>query len=396
MASVIDGCPSHWQVTIACPHFRLRIPAMSQPPSSDNNGSRLLGLELLRFAAAFAVLMWHYKHFAYVGAAPPATFTTTVQPFNQLFFPFYEAGYLGVQVFWALSGYIFFWKYRKPLSSGLVSGWSFFVLRFSRLYPLHFVTLLLVAALQWVYLRQHAYYFVYQDNTWPLFVAQLFLASNWSPSWPASFNGPIWSISLEVLVYIVFFWTSRLLGSSWKPVILAIAFWLGSRLLGWYPDFIQCVLYFYLGGAVAIFTDGQLFQRFKGPIKLVTWALLFIAPMLVFGLGLQKSKYVQMLGLMLYIPTLLLAMVEYIRLPAWGANWVATAGNMTYASYLIHVPLQLSIAIVCAQMGVAVPMYSTVFFLIYVVAVFLLAQLVYVHFEMPQQSRIRKLLLRTG
>jgi len=34
---------------------------LTSPPAT-----KLLGLELLRFVAAFAVLIWHYQHFAFV------------------------------------------------------------------------------------------------------------------------------------------------------------------------------------------------------------------------------------------------------------------------------------------------------------------------------------------
>ena len=30
-------------------------------------GNRLIGLELLRFLAAVAVLIWHYQHFMFIG-----------------------------------------------------------------------------------------------------------------------------------------------------------------------------------------------------------------------------------------------------------------------------------------------------------------------------------------
>jgi len=45
----------------------------------------------------------------------------------------------------------------------------------------------------------------YRDNDLPHFLAQLFLASEWGIVHDSSFDGPIWSISIEVLAYFVFF-----------------------------------------------------------------------------------------------------------------------------------------------------------------------------------------------
>jgi peptidoglycan/LPS O-acetylase OafA/YrhL len=97
------------------------------------------------------------------------------------------------------------WPRREAIASKAITYKEFFVLRFSRLYPLHFFTLLLVLALQAIYFSQKDYFFVYQDNDVLHFIYQLFFASNWGFEKGASFNGPIWSISVEVLIFCFFF-----------------------------------------------------------------------------------------------------------------------------------------------------------------------------------------------
>jgi hypothetical protein len=66
------------------------------------------------------------------------------------------------------------------------------------LYPLHIVTLIIVAPLQYIYLQTHGQYFIFSESA-SSFIAQLF-ASSWFNWRTASFNGPIWSISVEILV----------------------------------------------------------------------------------------------------------------------------------------------------------------------------------------------------
>src|SRR3954447_10831898 len=147
---------------------------MPQTPTSSKawpKPDKLIGLEGLRFLATVAVLLWHYQHFAFV-ADHPVGLVRSDLPFYEVLFPFYEAGEYGVWVFWCISGFIFFWKYRDAIYERSTNAWTFFVLRLSRLYPLHLVTLIIVALLQPVYFHQHGHFFVYQDNDLQHFMLQ--------------------------------------------------------------------------------------------------------------------------------------------------------------------------------------------------------------------------------
>ena len=93
------------------------------PGTSTPSPNKLLGLEALRFLAAFAVLIWHYQHFAYV-ADTPVGLVREQLPFYGLLQLFYLAGEYGVWVFWCISGFIFFWKYRDAISDGSMPGWT--------------------------------------------------------------------------------------------------------------------------------------------------------------------------------------------------------------------------------------------------------------------------------
>jgi peptidoglycan/LPS O-acetylase OafA/YrhL len=211
---------------------------------------KLTGLELLRFASALAVLIWHYQHFWYV-ADMPVDFIREKQPLYGLLWPLYNYGVYGVQVFWIISGYIFFWKYAAGIADGRVSGWKFLVLRFSRLYPLHLATLVAVVVLQWKFQALSGQPFVYPNNDGFHLMLQLGLASNWGWEVGPSFNGPIWSISLEVVVYGLFFGVMRLVGSGrWVAPGMLLLGALGY-LLKIPSQIFQCVFCFFLGGFVA-------------------------------------------------------------------------------------------------------------------------------------------------
>ena len=157
------------------------------------------GVEILRFISAFAILVWHYQHFNY-----PITNEIKInQPLYRYLKFFYVYGYMGVYFFWCISGFIFFWKYGDKIKE--LSFKIFFIARFSRLYPLHFLTLLLVLIFQNIFFSLNNDFFIVKNNDFYHFFLQIFMASNWGFENGTSFNGVIWSISIEILIYGVFF-----------------------------------------------------------------------------------------------------------------------------------------------------------------------------------------------
>lgn len=64
--------------------------------------------------------------------------------FNTLFF---KEGFVGVSFFFVLSGFIIAYNYQKKLSESKISKRTFWVARIARVYPLHWLTLLVAAVL---------------------------------------------------------------------------------------------------------------------------------------------------------------------------------------------------------------------------------------------------------
>ena len=348
--------------------------------------NKLLGLEALRFLAAFAVLIWHYQHFAYV-ADLPVDLVREQLPFYGLLQLFYLVGEYGVWVFWCISGFIFFWKYRDAISDRAMPGWTFLVFRLSRLYPLHVVTFLIVALLQAIYFRQHGYFFVYQANDLQHFVLQIFMASNWIDPVNNSFNGPIWSISVEVLVYIVFFLALRFVTrSAWLNVlVIALSLNVSGQLTA-------CLAFFYAGGLAAILRQSLNSARLTAAIERMAWLAVAAVPASIWLFALQ-AWVVDWVLLLSYTPILLFALTGPIALPAPIAKAIEIAGNMTYSSYLLHFPFQLLIALGFAMSGSPIPFYDGWFFLSFVTVTLVASFLTYRYFEAPAQALLRHTLL---
>ena len=169
---------------------------------------RLYALDVSRGIAALAVVLWHWQHFAFEGYALPQNFDKAIQPFYPFAKIFYEKGFMGVDYFFLLSGFIFFWIYKEAIGKRKTNFKEFWVHRFSRLYPLHLVTLCLVALLQAVYVARNIKPFVFQYNDAYHFLLNLSFTSGWGFQKGWSFNAPVWSVSIEILLYFLFFfWT---------------------------------------------------------------------------------------------------------------------------------------------------------------------------------------------
>lgn len=114
-----------------------------------------------------------------------------------------DHGYLGVDLFFVLSGFILSHVYLDGFGAGRFTYSSFITLRLARIYPLHVATLLFtlllvgVATLKGMPLDPNA------GNPAAL-PAHLLLLQAWGVAPTASFNHPSWSISAEWFAYLSF------------------------------------------------------------------------------------------------------------------------------------------------------------------------------------------------
>ena len=184
---------------------------------------RLYSLDTLRGVAALSIVIWHWQHFFAVSGVWQAGWQRSDQPFFLALKPLYEAGWAAVDLFFALSGFIFFWLYAPAIREGAIGPGKFTWLRFSRLYPLHAATLIAVAIMQYFFQRATGHFFIYQINDLQHFLSGLLMAQQWLPlSIDQTFNGPAWSVSIEVLLYAIFFGLCRVgLRAGWMSLLVS-------------------------------------------------------------------------------------------------------------------------------------------------------------------------------
>lgn len=360
----------------------------------------LYALDVSRGIASLGVVLWHWQHFAYKGSVLSQEFAREGQPFYELLRLFYEMGGMGVQYFFLLSGFIFFWLYAEVIKTKQISGREFFVQRFSRLYPLHFITLIAVAILQFLYISRENFSFVYPFNDIFHFILNLGFAQNWGLESGWSFNAPTWSVSIEILLYIVFFFVALVRQGEWLfcLVVSVLSFIFSFIIL---PSILGGLSMFFLGGLVfhlTVLISGK-YKALQTPIYIMTifsWSSVFIN-CYAFNLsdGILKIGTlgkIFLIGFPLYIlfplTVLSLALIEIDR----GAllKQISWIGNITYSSYLLHFPLQLLFGL-----AVSVGVLNTNFYLnpmsllIYFVILIFISRMTFLKFERPMQKFIR-------
>jgi len=68
----------------------------------------------------------------------------------------------------------------------------------------------------------------------------------------------------------------------------------------------------------------------------------------------------------------------------------AALGDLTYASYLLHFPLQLLLATCCSYLACPIPFRSPILLITYIAGTLLLSRVIFVKFESVARNRIRR------
>lgn len=127
-------------------------------------------------------------------------------PLSRSLFRLTRTGYLGVDVFFVLSGFVIAYNY---MDSTTRRGWErwreFFCMRFARLYPVHVFTLL-ISLLLYLSVRMAALHTGKDFSGWTVksFAENVFMVHAWVPHPQDSWNNASWSVSSEWFAYLVF------------------------------------------------------------------------------------------------------------------------------------------------------------------------------------------------
>jgi peptidoglycan/LPS O-acetylase OafA/YrhL len=338
----------------------------------------------MRGLAAVAILVFHFKNFGIGGGGlsrPPIVFQQ-VSLLNWLVV-IRENGALAVMFFWAISGFVFMNVYAGTRPD----FGKFWLNRIARLYPLHILTLLCIAGLQWAAWEQLGHWLIYPSNTLPHFIEHLFFVSAWDSSAPHSFNGPVWSVSVEVLIYGIFYLYARYANPTLVSSFAGLVLFGGLMKLFPESQIPVCGSFFFGGAsAYAIFQLWPASQR-KWLVILAVAAVAVCAAAAYFGRHhLPLTIYLLPVAMSLLIASV--CSEEAGLRPLFRR--AQAVGDITYSTYMWHTPLQIAFLLGAGlgwwQVDWA---FNDAFFVGYLLLVCGLAWLSFRFIERPAQRRVR-------
>lgn len=166
-------------------------------------------LDVLRFAAAAFILIYHY------GMNAPIALERLL--------PVLGRGWLATDFFLMLSGYVLSRAYGDRLAAGTIRPAQFFLRRFARLWPPHMIVLtafgvFVLAGTEAGFPAGHADHYSLVG-----FIAQAFLVHGWG-----MFNGPVWNVptwtlSALLICYILYSVYAPVLRNLSRPVLIVLA-----------------------------------------------------------------------------------------------------------------------------------------------------------------------------
>ncbi|MEP7210552.1 MAG: acyltransferase [Alphaproteobacteria bacterium] len=286
----------------------------------------LKALTSLRFWAALWVLVFHYRPYLGVEAVSWGVL---------------QKGYLAVDFFFMLSGFILAHVYRGQLQAGAYSHGGFVLKRLARIYPMHITTLAAFVAIGLLALAAGLHVEDPARYDWRQLPQTILLVHAWIGSGEA-FNFPSWSISAEFFAYICFPLVMML--ARWPRLMLAAGV---VAVFGWYVAAIP------VAGAASTHLDD--------------WKLMRIMPEFLLGAGLRevmdgarvpvlRLKHATLASLAIVLALAVAGAPDWVMLIALVALLVAGAerarsgvvgvlehkvsvylGDVSYALYMVHI-----------------------------------------------------------
>lgn len=326
----------------------------------------LAALTSVRFFAAAHVVLFHT-----VGHFSPALLALGPSAVDNIL----SSGYVGVSLFFVLSGFILAYNYVDGNGAFRGTRRSFWWARFARIYPVYLVGLVLdLPRYLWETYAQGAFL---KQTLWigAVGLATLTLVQAWIPLFSGQLNPPGWSLAAEAFFYLVFPLLIPIL-ARWRVRTLLIA-WLGvwfASLLsaGWYEccvphiwmwttvfRFLPIVRFpeFFLGVLLARLWSAGAFRTLQGR-QTGNWLLLAGSVALLAILSASPQLPFMVLHNSLLSPLFALIIVLLAgsaQRPSRALSWrpLVRLGESSYALYILHYPVGLLFFAGTRELGLA-------------------------------------------
>jgi peptidoglycan/LPS O-acetylase OafA/YrhL len=318
-------------------------------------------------------------------------------------------GYLAVDLFFLLSGFLLSWNYARSFSGPFswTTTWRFWLARLARIYPVHLLTLLLLVP--GAFIMSAAGLQSAPDRfSSPAFVTHLLMMQGWPPGLydRPTWNTPAWAVSIEWLACLCFPLLMRW-PPQWRPgrwllpllgavmVALPTLMYVTGRLygFGYYDQYVRIA---------TEFLAGMLLYRAYARGLLSGWRWERIVPWCVVGVvvggaafySAGRVDFAYVLALF-FVPVLAGLTVPHLALTrVLSTRWMMHWGRRSYSLNMTHNLwfMALKATLPSEAYSDAHPAVRAGLWLLYVVPCFPLADLTYRFVEEPGRRWIKSLI----
>jgi len=166
----------------------------------------LKALTGLRCFAAVNIVLFHFSNPLWFNFnfAVPSPFSQSPFVVRILLAPVVNAGFISVSYFILLSGFVLGYNYNERARNGELDRKRFWEARFTRIYPIYLLSLLLSLGTLTKEYQTHTH-----AMFWTGVVLTPLLLQGWIPAVATFLNTPAWTMSAEAFYYLIFPWLAR-------------------------------------------------------------------------------------------------------------------------------------------------------------------------------------------
>ncbi|MEP5937106.1 MAG: acyltransferase [Erythrobacter sp.] len=306
---------------------------MTAPPlrSPDFAAERFEVLDALRGLCALLVALYHFQANGLIARSLLV-----------------QNGWLFVDYFFVLSGFVIAHSYGERLREGAVSVGRFMALRMGRIYPLHIAVLLAFVALELllVFGGNWIAQFVTREpftgsRSIGALVQNIFLLQSFGIEGGRGWNGPAWSIAAEMWTYLLFalIFVAARRWFVWIAALIVVvaAAWLNANAPDLHVTFEGGIVRCIFGFSVGVLTY-QAYRRFGG-LRGQMWEVLAIGLVIAFA-SFATGRWTFLAPLIFALTIMALATQSGVISAMLRRPFFQLLGLISYSIYMIHVFLQ--------------------------------------------------------
>ena len=294
------------------------------------------GINLLKFICSILIAcIYHYKNDFPVGKLfDKNIFLKVISNY----------GFLLVELFFIISGYLFYVSYNKKIINKKINFNSFIKKRYKRLIPLAALTSIIMFILEYTYFKFFKEYWILKNNNIISLIYQVTGIQYWTNIQDSSLNNVTWYISVLLLCYIVYFFItkySKKVGNliyiySLILFVILMTFSINIPFINYYT--LRGLIAFGIGIIVAIIIENNDLKKISNatiPVLIVVFILTCIFKNEIMG------YIVFYLDFIIY-PCLLINILRFeFLLKRIDIKTTELLSNISFGIYLWNLPIQL-------------------------------------------------------